>query len=313
MRHDAGRAGGGGRGPDAHDSTGAAAGAAAPGQDLPLPGLQCPDRRGASRAPLGPRAARPSCRTSRCSAAGIIARCTRRATSSSDYPTARSSSDGRMAGALPDVPAPPAVPADPAGAIRAQNAGAGAHASCAHAGSPSGSESGWTCAGRSTCCIRAPRIAKPRRRAHVHAHNGESARAPRARYGTRSSFRNRSSSWLRHVGPLADLLVDLARVLLDRPARGRAKTRRSWARFPCPPGWWTNGAATLSRASSRTLLSTCLIPVARVATSVRPAPSLGGSRTRRRPRPRRGGISGRNRRVEDAARVVEAHARAPRR
>ena len=40
---------------DADDPPGAAAGIAASGQELPLPGLQCPDRRGASRAPLGPR------------------------------------------------------------------------------------------------------------------------------------------------------------------------------------------------------------------------------------------------------------------
>src|SRR5258705_367129 len=48
-----GRAGGGDRGPDADDSARAAAGAAASGPGLPLPGLQRPSRRGASRAPLG--------------------------------------------------------------------------------------------------------------------------------------------------------------------------------------------------------------------------------------------------------------------
>ena len=61
----------------------------------------------------GRRAARPRSRISRCSVAGTTARCTRRATRSSDSPTARCSSgdpDGRL---LPDVPPPPAVPADP--------------------------------------------------------------------------------------------------------------------------------------------------------------------------------------------------------
>ena len=190
-----GRAGGGSRRPDAHDSAGAAAGPAAPGQDLPLPGLQCPDRRGASRAALGPRGpdqtieprvALPSA-SSRGARGGLSARATTRRRA--PVPTAgwprvarcpRAAGGARRSGG-----------SDPGAERRA-----GAHAPCAHAGSPSGSESGWTCAGRSTCCIRAPRIAKPRRRAHVHAHNGESARAPRARYGTRSSFRNSSSSCL---------------------------------------------------------------------------------------------------------------------
>jgi uncharacterized protein DUF222 len=38
-----------------NDSPGVAAGPAAPGQELSLPGLHCPDRRGAPRKPLGPR------------------------------------------------------------------------------------------------------------------------------------------------------------------------------------------------------------------------------------------------------------------
>ena len=65
----------------------------------------------------GRTAGRRSCRTSRCSAAGITARCTRRATRSSDYPTETAVSAAGWP-ALPDVPPPPGVPADPAGAIR---------------------------------------------------------------------------------------------------------------------------------------------------------------------------------------------------
>ena len=49
----------------------------------------------------GPRAARRRCRTSRYCVGGITARCTRRATGSRGSPTARSNSDGRMAGRSP--------------------------------------------------------------------------------------------------------------------------------------------------------------------------------------------------------------------
>jgi hypothetical protein len=49
----------------------------------------------------GPRAARRPCRTSRYCVGGITERCTRRATRSREGPTARSSSDGPMAGRSP--------------------------------------------------------------------------------------------------------------------------------------------------------------------------------------------------------------------
>jgi hypothetical protein len=73
----------------------------------------------------GRRAARPRWRTSRYSVAAITARCTRRATSSSVGPTGPSTSDGRTARALPDVPLPAVVPADAVGALRAQHAAKG--------------------------------------------------------------------------------------------------------------------------------------------------------------------------------------------
>ena len=151
-----GRAGGGSRGPNADDPAGATAGAAASGQELPLPGLQGPGRRGASRAPLGPRRpdeavesrvtlSPPSPRGARGGLPG-----------STEGPTAHSSSDDRMAGRCPTYQRRPRCPP-----IRPERSG---HRTPRRGsifmrarGSPSGSGSGWTWAGRSTCCIRGRR------------------------------------------------------------------------------------------------------------------------------------------------------------
>ncbi|HEX4993805.1 MAG TPA: DUF222 domain-containing protein [Methylomirabilota bacterium] len=99
---------------------------------------------------------RRSSRTSRYSAAGITGRCTRRATRSSVAPPGPSSSDGLTAGRCLMYrrrrPCPP-IPRERSGHRTPRR-----DSICMRGqGSPSGSESGWTCAGRSTCYIRGPR------------------------------------------------------------------------------------------------------------------------------------------------------------
>ena len=96
-----GRAHRGGRGPDADDSARIAARAPPPRPGLPLPGLRAAGSGRAITSIIGRRAARPRSRISRCSVAGITARCTRRAIRSIDSPTARFSSGDRMASCSP--------------------------------------------------------------------------------------------------------------------------------------------------------------------------------------------------------------------
>ena len=83
-------------------------------------------RPGPSHPSLGARAGPRRSRTSRCSAGAIIARSTRRATASTDSPTA-SCSSGDRTGGVPDVPPTPAVPDDPVAALFSANVAHGLH------------------------------------------------------------------------------------------------------------------------------------------------------------------------------------------
>jgi len=101
----------------------------------------------------GPTAVRRNYRIWRSSAAGITGQCTRRATSSSAYLTERSSSDGRMAGRCPPSRRPqryPLIRRERSGRRTLRRASTSMHGPA----SPSGTGSGWTCAGRLTSCIR---------------------------------------------------------------------------------------------------------------------------------------------------------------
>ena len=119
------RAGRRGRGPNADDSAGAAAGAAASGPHVPVPGLRRRVSAGASRAALGRRAARRRWRN-------LVLLCRRhhRAVHEEGYRIAREPDDAsrsiaRTAACYRTVPAPAAVPADPVAALRAEHAAQG--------------------------------------------------------------------------------------------------------------------------------------------------------------------------------------------
>jgi hypothetical protein len=102
------------------------------------------------------RAARRPCRTWRYSVVAITGRCTRRAINSNECPTGRCSSDGRTAGCCPRCRRRPRCPLTQWGHCGPNTLRRGSNSTRAR-GLPSGWGSGWTWAGRSTCCIRGRR------------------------------------------------------------------------------------------------------------------------------------------------------------
>ena len=151
-----GRARAGGRSPDPDDSAGASAGAAPSGPELSLPGLPACGSGRAITCATGPRAAPPRCRTSRCCAAAITARSTKRAT--------RSIASTRRRAPVPTAGWPAATrgaaACRSARAIRCERCGRGTprgdFGSTRARRARAGWASAWTSAGRSTCCILEP-------------------------------------------------------------------------------------------------------------------------------------------------------------
>ena len=111
-----------------------------------FPGCGVPLRPGASSPSLGARAARRRCRTSRCSAAGITARSTRRATRSRAGPTGRSDSGGRTAARCPRcrrLPRCPVIPSRRSARVTTPTACASPRGRHAPAGSGKRLDVGW--------------------------------------------------------------------------------------------------------------------------------------------------------------------------
>jgi hypothetical protein len=123
----------------------------------------------ATTSATGRKAARPRSPIWRCSAARITGRCTRRVIGSRAGRTTRFGSGGRMAGPCPRCRCRSRCPR-----IRSARSGrvtTGRACGCTRArDAPAGSGSGWTWAGRSTCCTRWPRDRDPVRHSNRDRH-----------------------------------------------------------------------------------------------------------------------------------------------
>ena len=185
-----------------------------PRPELPISGLPRAGRARAITCATGRRAARPRCRTSRCSAAAITARSTRRAIRSSAGARRRAPVSGdRTAGCCPRCRRRRRCPTDPVEALRAQHAAQGLRLDARTALRRAGWESASTWAGRSTCCIRCARASLP---------SDEPSRPTRPAASPRSRSRSRrgpGSAPPRRGGPRSGA---------PATARGRPRSTRAW-------------------------------------------------------------------------------------